>query len=45
MNSFFKDKNVMITGGIGSFGSAMTAKLLKTKINEIRIFSRDEKTR
>ena len=43
MNSFFKDKNVMITGGTGSFGSAMTAKLLKTKINEIRIFSRDEK--
>ena len=43
MNNFFKNKNVMITGGTGSFGSAMTKKLLKTKVKEIRIFSRDEK--
>ena len=37
------NSSILITGGTGSFGSAMTAKLLKTKINEIRIFSRDEK--
>ena len=43
MNDFFKNKNVMITGGTGSFGSAMTKKLLNTKVKEIRIFSRDEK--
>ena len=43
MSDFFKNKNVMITGGTGSFGSAMTKKLLNTKVKEIRIFSRDEK--
>ena len=43
MNNFFKDKIVMITGGTGSFGSAMTKKLQNTKVKEIRIFSRDEK--
>jgi len=41
----FKGKNILITGGTGSFGSAFVVFLLKKKIlfNEIRIFSRDEK--
>lgn len=33
---------VTITGGTGSFGSTMVQKLLKSDVNEIRIFSRDE---
>lgn len=33
---------VTITGGTGSFGSTMVKKLLASKTQEIRIFSRDE---
>ncbi len=43
MNSFFKNRIILITGGTGSFGNAMTKKLLKMSPKEIRIFSRDEK--
>ncbi len=39
----FKEKIFLITGGTGSFGNAVLKKILKTKIKEIRIFSRDEK--
>ena len=39
----FKGKILLITGGTGSFGSAVVGRFLKTKIKEIRIFSRDEK--
>ena len=41
----FKNKIILITGGTGSFGSAMIKFLIKKKINfkEIRILSRDEK--
>lgn len=39
----FKDKNLLITGGTGSFGNAVLRRFLKTNIREIRIFSRDEK--
>lgn len=38
----FKDKVLLITGGTGSFGSAVLHKFLNTDIKEIRIFSRDE---
>lgn len=47
-----RDKNIMselsgstvlITGGTGSFGSAVLDRMLPTDIGEIRIFSRDEK--
>ena len=38
----FKDKTLLITGGTGSFGSAVLRKFLNTQIKEIRIFSRDE---
>ncbi len=39
----FTGKTLMITGGTGSFGSAVLDKFLKTDIGKIRIFSRDEK--
>lgn len=38
-----KNKNLLITGGTGSFGNAVLRRFLDTNINEIRIFSRDEK--
>lgn len=39
----FTSKTFLITGGTGSFGTAMINRLLETDIKEIRIFSRDEK--
>lgn len=39
----FKCKTLMITGGTGSFGHAVLNRFLDTDIEEIRIFSRDEK--
>lgn len=39
----FKGKNLLITGGTGTFGNAVLKRFLKTEIREIRIFSRDEK--
>ena len=38
----FENKKVLITGGTGSFGSAMTAKLLAKGVKEVIVFSRDE---
>jgi UDP-glucose 4-epimerase len=42
-NNFFNNKVVLITGGTGSFGHAMTQELVMKNVQEIRIFSRDEK--
>ncbi len=39
----FKDKVLMITGGTGSFGNTVLRRFLSTDVNEIRVFSRDEK--
>ncbi len=41
----FQNKIILIVGGTGSFGKALTNKVLQKKhqIKEIRIFSRDEK--
>ena len=41
--SVFKGKTLLITGGTGSFGNAVLNRFLDTDIEEIRIFSRDEK--
>ena len=41
--SLFKDKTLLITGGTGSFGTAVLNRFLATDIGEIRVFSRDEK--
>jgi len=38
----FDGKKVLITGGTGSLGNALTKKILKTNVDTIRIFSRDE---
>jgi UDP-glucose 4-epimerase len=43
MKNFFRGKSILITGGTGSFGSAVLKKLLSTDIKKIIIFSRDEK--
>jgi UDP-glucose 4-epimerase len=39
----FHKKCLLITGGTGSFGNAVLNRFLDTDIQEIRIFSRDEK--
>lgn len=39
----FGGKKLLITGGTGSFGNAVLKRFLNSDIDEIRIFSRDEK--
>ena len=41
--SSFNGATLMITGGTGSFGNTVLKHFLKTDIEQIRIFSRDEK--
>ncbi|MEM3531412.1 MAG: SDR family NAD(P)-dependent oxidoreductase, partial [Nitrososphaerales archaeon] len=41
-NDLVLGKTILITGGTGSFGKAMTKVLLGTEVKEIRIMSRDE---
>lgn len=44
MNNQIKNKTLLITGGTGSFGTAVLNRFLNTDhFKEIRIFSRDEK--
>jgi len=38
----FEGKKILITGGTGSLGTALTKRLLNTNAETIRIFSRDE---
>lgn len=38
----FEGKKILITGGTGSLGQALTRRLLKMRIDTIRIFSRNE---
>ena len=40
--TFFSGKKILITGGTGSLGSALTKRLLKTDVEKIRLYSRDE---
>lgn len=42
-DKYFKGKNLLITGGTGSFGTTVLKRFLSSEIREIRIFSRDEK--
>ena len=44
-NNYFTGKTLLITGGTGSFGHTVLKHFLATDIGEIRIFSRDEKSR
>jgi UDP-N-acetylglucosamine 4,6-dehydratase len=39
----FAQKTLLISGGTGSFGNAVLDRFLQSDINEVRIFSRDEK--
>jgi len=39
----FRGKTLMVSGGTGSFGTAVLKRFLDTDIGEIRVFSRDEK--
>ena len=39
----FTDKTLLITGGTGSFGTAVLKRFLNSDVAESRIFSRDEK--
>lgn len=39
----FNNKTLLITGGTGSFGQTVLKRFLDTDVQEIRIFSRDEK--
>jgi UDP-N-acetylglucosamine 4,6-dehydratase/5-epimerase len=39
----FEGKKLLITGGTGSFGNAVLRRFLDSGLDEIRIFSRDEK--
>lgn len=43
MNSLFRDKTLLITGGTGTFGNAVLRRFLGAGLKEIRILSRDEK--
>ena len=38
----FTNKTILITGGTGSLGQALTKRLLKTRVKTIRILSRNE---
>jgi len=38
----FENKKILITGGSGSLGQALTERLLKSEVDTIRIFSRNE---
>jgi UDP-N-acetylglucosamine 4,6-dehydratase/UDP-glucose 4-epimerase len=38
----FENKIILITGGTGSLGQALTRRLLKSKVKTVRIFSRNE---
>lgn len=38
----FDGKKVLITGGTGSLGQALTRRLLQTNVDIVRIFSRNE---
>jgi len=42
-SGMFENKTLLITGGTGSFGNAVLRRFLTSGIQEIRIFSRDEK--
>ncbi len=39
----YKDKNVLVTGGTGSFGNFIVHRLLERGAKEVRVLSRDEK--
>ncbi len=45
INEQIKGKVLLITGGTGSFGSTVLRHFITSSVAEIRVFSRDEKSR
>jgi len=43
LDNIFTNKVLLITGGTGSFGTAVLNRFINSDLREIRIFSRDEK--
>jgi FlaA1/EpsC-like NDP-sugar epimerase len=43
IDNIVKNKNIMVTGGTGSFGHQIVSKLVEKNPNKILIYSRDEK--
>jgi len=41
--NYFEGKYILITGGTGTFGNAALKRFLNSEVEQIRIFSRDEK--
>ncbi|MDD8020936.1 MAG: polysaccharide biosynthesis protein [Acidobacteriota bacterium] len=41
--NYFEGKCILITGGTGTFGNAALKRFLNSEVEQIRIFSRDEK--
>lgn len=42
VEEYFKDKNILVTGGTGSFGHYIVSELVKFKPKKIVVFSNDE---
>ena len=42
MTTSYRGKKILVTGGTGSFGHTVAAKLLQRDVDEVRILSRDE---
>ncbi|WP_253957750.1 polysaccharide biosynthesis protein [Metabacillus halosaccharovorans] len=42
LKNFYKDKNILVTGGTGSIGRCIVSSLLKYQPNKIIIFNRDD---
>jgi UDP-glucose 4-epimerase len=38
----YRGKRILITGGTGSFGNTVAARLLESEVQEVRVLSRDE---
>lgn len=42
MTNQFRDRNVLVTGGSGSFGKTVVAQMLNSGAKQVRVLSRDE---
>lgn len=42
MEHDYRGKRILITGGTGSFGNTVAARLLESEVQEVRVLSRDE---
>lgn len=42
LESFYQDKTVLVTGGVGSIGSFLVREILKHEPHSVRIFDNNE---